>query len=141
MTSGQQRAARELRRLHAADPDAGFDFVVPPEMVDGALVTVVDLRIGHVETATGGLDLRDREEFFLRVPPDFPFRPSRSSSLTSDLLGFHTLSGHTRFAYTAVRTIGIRKTVSTGFFAGQHMLPKMALEGGTRRHGRGRRAA
>lgn len=73
MTSGQSRAARELRRLNAADPD-GFELVVPPEVVNGNLVAVVGLRIGHVETAPGGLDLRDREEFILNVPPDFPFR-------------------------------------------------------------------
>lgn len=75
MTSGQERAVRELNRLQAADP-SGFELVVPPVEADGVgpVIAVVGLHIGHVETAPGGLELRDREEFVLLIPPDFPFR-------------------------------------------------------------------
>lgn len=72
MTRGHERAFVELERLHAADPD-GFEIVGKPEVIGGRLVATVSLRIGLVETAEGGLHLREREDFTLRVPEDFPF--------------------------------------------------------------------
>ena len=72
MTPGQERATRELKRIQAADPDA-FEVVEGPQEVDGRLVAKVSLRIGPIETREGGLELRDREQFVLSVPPDFPF--------------------------------------------------------------------
>ncbi len=72
MTPGQARAARELRRLHAASPDT-FEVIAGPQETDGRLVATVSLRLGPMETREGGLDLREREQFVLSVPPDFPF--------------------------------------------------------------------
>ena len=40
---------------------------------DDWLRVVFTLRIGLIETRLGGLKLRDREEFVVIVPPDFPF--------------------------------------------------------------------
>lgn len=72
MTPGQARALRELKRLHVTNPD-GFKFTHKADLVDGYLVVILDLLIGRIEIAEGGLDLREREEFILKVPPDFPF--------------------------------------------------------------------
>src|SRR5690349_2965124 len=87
MTSGQERAVRELRRLRAADPD-GFELVVEPDQLDDALVAVIGIRVGPVETAPGGLDLREREEFILTVPPNFPFDFPRLSVAHDRFAGF-----------------------------------------------------
>ena len=76
MTNGQQRAARELERLKAAG-GAAFELIREPEIIGKYLVATVSLQIGVIEMREGGLDLRDREEFTLYVPPEFPFeRPS-----------------------------------------------------------------
>ena len=72
MTAGQERAVSELRSLHVADPD-GFQIVGLPAEVNSWVKAVISLKIGVIETADGGLDLRDREEFTLHIPPDFPF--------------------------------------------------------------------
>lgn len=72
MTVGQERAVCELASLHAADPD-GFQITIPPTEYQGRVVTTVSLRLGALQTADGGLDLRDREEFILIIPSDFPF--------------------------------------------------------------------
>jgi len=72
LTPGQARATRELKRLQAASPDT-FEVIAGPQEVDGRLVAIVSLRLGPMETRPGGLDLREREEFVLSVPPDFPF--------------------------------------------------------------------
>lgn len=72
MTTGQTRAARELKRLQAADPDA-FEMTAEPEQVGKSLIATVSLRIGPIQTRQGGLELREREEFTVRIPEDFPF--------------------------------------------------------------------
>lgn len=72
MTQGQKRAVRELGRLHAAYPD-GFEIVGEPSIVNGRLRVLVSLRLGPMETRPGGLELREREEFVLSIPRDFPF--------------------------------------------------------------------
>jgi len=72
MTPGQDRARRELERLHNADPD-GFEILDEPKLVNERLRTVISIRIGPLQTKEGGLDLREREEFILVVPADFPF--------------------------------------------------------------------
>jgi hypothetical protein len=72
MTSGQQRALRELERLQIVDPE-GFEVIGGPQQVNGKLRVPISLRIGPIVVKDGGLDLRDREEFMLVVPPDFPF--------------------------------------------------------------------
>lgn len=78
MTSGQQRALRELQRMCAAQPN-DIAAITEPTEPNGRLVVVVSIRIGAIDTCDGGLALREREEFTLSVPPDFPFeRPSLS---------------------------------------------------------------
>lgn len=72
MTSGQQRALQELKRLQAADPD-GFSVAGEASLQNNVLVATVSIRVGVIESAPGGLDLREREEFILHVPKGFPF--------------------------------------------------------------------
>ncbi len=96
MTSGQQRALRELERLRATDPNI-FELVYKPYLKDGWLIAKVALNLGVMEMREDGLDLKEREEFILYVPPGFPFdRP-------------HLRVAHTRFAMfphvTWVKTI------------------------------------
>lgn len=72
MTPGQQRAIKELKRIQISDPEK-FEILEEPEVVNDWLVVVISLQLGSMELAVGGLDLRDREDFILKVPPDFPF--------------------------------------------------------------------
>lgn len=72
MTPGQQRAIKELKRLQFSEPDR-FEILEEPKHIDGWLSTVVSLRLGTMELVDGGLNLRERENFILKVPPDFPF--------------------------------------------------------------------
>ena len=73
MTSGQKRALLELQRLCAARPD-DIELTAEPTVKNGLLVAVVSIRMGAIETREGGLQLREREEFMLTVPEDFPFQ-------------------------------------------------------------------
>jgi len=72
MTPGQLRALKELQRLCAADPD-GFEIIEDPQLIKGNLWVRISLLLGPMEAREGGLDLREREEFFLTLSPDFPF--------------------------------------------------------------------
>lgn len=72
ITSGQKRAIRELERLSATDSNT-FELVDKPYLKDGWLISKIGLHLGAMEMREGGLDLREREEFILRVPPGFPF--------------------------------------------------------------------
>ena len=78
MTSGQERAVRELERLHFADPDS-FEILESPQLINSSLKVLVSLRLGPLQKNAGGLDLKEREEFVVQIPPDFPFdQPSLS---------------------------------------------------------------
>ena len=72
MTPGQQRALRELATIHAADPD-GFESIDNPREVNGSVVVAISIRIGPLGRRNGGLEFREREEFNLLIPPEFPF--------------------------------------------------------------------
>lgn len=72
MTPGQQQALRELVQLQSADPDA-LEVVGQPKEVAPWVTVHISLRIGVVETREGGLELREREHFFVSIPADFPF--------------------------------------------------------------------
>lgn len=72
MTVGQERAVRELERLSSLYPD-GFEATVLNETSNGWLAAEISLRLGPMETRPGGLDFRERENFILMIPPDFPF--------------------------------------------------------------------
>jgi integrative and conjugative element protein (TIGR02256 family) len=72
VTRGQQRANRELERLQTADPNT-FQLVAEPRLIGDLLVVDVSIRLGPIVTAPGGLRLREREQFRVVVPSDFPF--------------------------------------------------------------------
>ena len=72
MTPGQERALRELQRLQAAVPDS-FEVTKPYVSKTNNLVAHISIRLGLMETREGGLELMEREDFIVVVPPDFPF--------------------------------------------------------------------
>lgn len=72
MTPGQGRALRELRRLEDAAPGS-FEVTGQYQELNGKLSVPISIRLGPMEAKPGGLDLREREDFILLVPPDFPF--------------------------------------------------------------------
>ncbi len=73
MTVGQQRALRELDRLKIAAPDVFTIIDKPVVNVTGNLVVYISLGLGLMDTREGGLELREREDFMLVIPPAFPF--------------------------------------------------------------------
>ena len=76
MTRGQQRALHELKRLSAAGQNE-FELLDEALLENGRLVVTISLYIGVIEAREEGLDLREREEFTVSIPPGFPFdRPS-----------------------------------------------------------------
>lgn len=72
MTPGQKRALGELNRLQVVAPNE-FTIVDTPGLVGKNLVAYISLRLGPMEHKEGGLELREREDFVLVIPPDFPF--------------------------------------------------------------------
>jgi len=94
MTSGQQRALLELQRLCAAQPD-DIELIDEPAVYGGRLVVEVSIRMGAIETRNGGLEFREREEFILFVPPDFPFQYPSLSVMHDRFAGFpHMIWSH-----------------------------------------------
>lgn len=84
-TAGQQRAIQELERLSSIDPNE-FELIDEPHQYENWLLATVSIRLGLIEQRAGGLDLREREQFILWIPSDFPFnRP-------------HLTVSHERFA-------------------------------------------
>lgn len=84
-TAGQQRAIQELERLSSIDTNE-FELIDKPLPFEDWLFATVSIRLGAIEQGAGGLDLREREQFILWIPPDFPFdRP-------------HLAVSHERFA-------------------------------------------
>lgn len=76
MTEGQGRANLELKRIVAASA-GDIEILSSSEMESGSLAINFSLRIGPIETRPGGLRLREREEFFLLIPVEYPFdRPN-----------------------------------------------------------------
>jgi len=74
MTEGQQRAVRELRRLSAVKPNT-IELIGDPLVDDtNSLIARLTIQLGAMDVTADGLDLREREEFILLVPHDFPFR-------------------------------------------------------------------
>lgn len=75
MTEGQAQAIAELTGIATEDPAA---LSVDRHGLFGdqqkLLEIELTLRIGKLETADGGLKLRERERFIARIPEDFPFR-------------------------------------------------------------------
>ncbi len=72
MARGHEKAINELEHLHTAMPD-GFEFEVIPDRENDWLKIKISLCLGLMETKPGGLPLREREDFLLMIPPDYPF--------------------------------------------------------------------
>ncbi len=72
MTPGQERALRELSRLQAVGR-ASFEILGKPAAMGDRILVSISLRIGPLEKRPGGLEFREREEFQLLIPADFPF--------------------------------------------------------------------
>jgi hypothetical protein len=72
VTPGQERGLRELRRLALADAH-GIEILGDPRETAPWLNIDFSLRVGLLETREGGLRLREREEFVLSIPQEFPF--------------------------------------------------------------------
>ncbi len=90
MSPGQQTALTQLELISSADPHAlEILQVTPPAPPDTSCVVSFSLFIGDIERKPSGLKLRDREEFLLLIPKDFPL--SQPSVYTP----------HTRFAGTS----------------------------------------
>jgi hypothetical protein len=58
--------------MQAMSPD-DFGLVSVESHTSGLLIAQVSIRLGPVRLAKDGLDLREREEFVVHIPPDFPF--------------------------------------------------------------------
>jgi DNA-binding transcriptional LysR family regulator len=94
LTSGQQRALVELQRLCAAQPN-DIEIITEPAVQDGRLVVVISIRMGAIESRNGGLEFREREEFKLFVPADFPFHRPWLSVMHDRFAGFpHVIWSH-----------------------------------------------
>ena len=77
MTLGQNRGFQEFQRL-CAKSDGALELV---SKSDTAVVGYVEIRfsllVGNRKRAEGGLPLREREEFYLYLPAEYPFdKPS-----------------------------------------------------------------
>jgi hypothetical protein len=87
VSHGIKRARQELERIQRAGDG---DLAIAKWAVDknGWATAICHVRIGPLETRAGGLKLREREEFVLFVPPDFPFRVPSLAVLHSRFAGF-----------------------------------------------------
>ncbi len=71
MTSGQERALGELERIHNLEPN---ELVLSKPIENEGVVGIeIGIRIGPIESRSGGLEFKEREYFFLIIPEDFPF--------------------------------------------------------------------
>lgn len=86
-TAGQQRAIQELERLGSIDPN-DFELIDKPLLFEDWLFATVSIRLGLIEQRVGGLDLREREQFILWIPPDFPFDRPRLTISHDRFAGF-----------------------------------------------------
>ncbi len=87
ITAGQQRAILQLERLTSIDPNE-FELIDEPRVVEDWLFATVSIRLGLIEQRAGGLDLREREQFILWIPPGFPFDRPHLHVLHERFAGF-----------------------------------------------------
>lgn len=74
MTSGQRLALWQLREIEAAaDHALVIEMLEEPTKDFAYLRVTISIRVGPTATAEGGLQLREREDFLLLIPPSFPF--------------------------------------------------------------------
>ena len=78
MTPGQEQALDELRAVAEARPGAIRVLSIDEDGDDVVVWLSVDCR--GTEHAPGGVRVRARERFRVRIPPGFPFRPASAES-------------------------------------------------------------
>ena len=78
MTSGQEQALDELRAVEAAR--TGAIRVLSVEEDDNDLVVWLTVDCRGTEHASGGVRVRARERFKVRIPPGFPYEPASVQS-------------------------------------------------------------
>ena len=74
MTPGQEQALDELRAVEAVRP--GAIRVLSADEEDDDLVVWLTVDCRGTEHAPGGVRVRARERFKVRIPPGFPFQPA-----------------------------------------------------------------
>ncbi len=74
MTPGQEQALDEIRAVESARPGAIRVLSVNEDGIDVIVWLTVDCR--GTEHAAGGVAVRERERFRVRIPPGFPFKPA-----------------------------------------------------------------
>ncbi|MDL1891128.1 hypothetical protein FBQ96_16435, partial [Nitrospirales bacterium NOB] len=87
MTEGQDLALEQLKEIAVRDGYVlDIEDLIAPSAGKPNLFVEISLHCGDIEHAPGGLRLRERERFWISVPPQFPFQKPEVSV------------GHTRFA-------------------------------------------
>ena len=74
MTPGQEQALDEIRAVESARPGAIRVLSINEDSSDVIVWLTVDCR--GTEHAAGGVTVRERERFQVRIPPGFPFKPA-----------------------------------------------------------------
>jgi hypothetical protein len=72
MTPGQTQGLRELARVRAANPNL-LEILGDPNERSGLVRVRISLWIGALERRPGGLQFREREQFQIILPAEFPF--------------------------------------------------------------------
>lgn len=75
MTYGQELALLQLQQIADVDDySLEVEEVIEPNGTNPLLQVKINISIGPVERVVGGLPLRQRERFTLRIPPSFPIK-------------------------------------------------------------------
>ena len=74
VSSGQQNGLRDLESIAQWGDALEIIAVTQPKYEGGLLNVEISLSLRGVARSTSGIPLRQRERFFLLVPPKFPFR-------------------------------------------------------------------
>lgn len=113
MTSGHDLALWQLKELSSVGGTVDIQKITQPDKDNPWLRVSVSILMGPVEKADGGLDLREREDFLLSIPPAFPFQKPE------------VYVGHSRFAgmphvqwshYLCLYRSGIEWNAADGMF-------------------------
>lgn len=87
MTPGQHRALDEFARL-CANSEGAIEFVSKEVSAGDNIELCFTLLIGNRDRAPGGLNLREREDFLLYVPPEYPFAKPNLATPHKRFAGF-----------------------------------------------------
>lgn len=75
MTKGQELALAQLEEIAASgNQSLHIESRRDPTDIKPWLEVEISFRVGPIPTSDGGLDLRERESFIIRIPPTFPFK-------------------------------------------------------------------